>query len=83
MNSSNHEMRDCAEDARKFLQRDDDLAEMLRALHVAQRIGGLLKGEDAIDHGTQLIGGDGAVHVFEHGNRSDKDAAHAEGLNDR
>ena len=41
---------------------------------------GLLEREDAIDHGPQLIGGDGAVHVFKHGDRSDENSAHAESL---
>src|ERR1700723_198257 len=53
---------------------------MLRALHEAQRVGGLFEREDAVDDGPQLIGGDGTVHVFEHGNRPDENAAHAEGL---
>lgn len=63
-----------------LLQRDHDLAEMLRALHKAKSVGGLLEWEDAVDDRMQLVRCDGAVHVLEHGHRSDVNSMHAEGL---
>src|ERR1700722_20150818 len=53
---------------------------MLCALHITQRIGGLFEGEDAIDYWPHLIGGDGAVHVFKHRDRSDINSLHAKSL---
>ena len=44
---------------------DDDLAEVLLASKVSEGLPCILKGEDAVDDRMDVVGGEGAVHVFE------------------
>src|SRR5688500_8359989 len=57
---------------------DDDLAEVGRALYVAQRRGDFAEREDAVDHRLHLVKGDRPVHLLEHHPAADVDAVDAD-----
>ena len=63
-----------------MLEREDDLAEVAAVLHVLEGGAGFGEGEDAVDDGLEVVGGDGGVHALEHGAAADVDAVDVDGF---
>src|SRR5262249_31112430 len=59
------------------------LAEVLRGLQIAQRLARLVEREDAVDDRPQVVEGDDAAHLLEHGHGADVDALQADGRQKR